>query len=96
MVGTPGVITRTVESLQFQVRKLAEYLQRDSFFGRRTIRNISVSTTAVQVSHALGYEPSGYIVIRKNANVTVYNGAINRDTITLQASGSAVIDILVW
>lgn len=96
MVATPGITTRTIESLQFQARRLAEFLQRDSWLRRKTIEGISVSTTATQVSHGLGYKPEGYLVISKSANVTVYNGPITKETITLQASGNAVVSIIVW
>jgi hypothetical protein len=96
MVAIPGVVSKAIEHLNFQVRKLSESLQRDSFLRRRTVSDISVSTTAVDVSHGLSYEPEGYVVIRKSANVVVYDTAITNRKITLVASGTATISILVW
>ena len=92
----PGIIDKTLELLPFQVRQFIEALQRDNFLRRRLIQDIAVSTAAVSVRHGLGYVPEGYIVVRKNANVTVYNGTIDKNQISITASGSATISILVW
>jgi hypothetical protein len=96
MVAIPGIVDKTIGQLSFQVRRLAEYFQRDNWFRRQVIEDIAVSTTAVTISHRLGYVPEGYLVTKKNANVTVYNGDIDQNTITLQASGNATISILIW
>jgi len=96
MVEIPGIVEKTMGQLSFQVRRLSEYFQRDNWFRRRVIEDISVSTTAVSLSHRLGYQPEGFLVTKNNANVTVYNGTIDDKTITLQASGNATISIIVW
>ena len=96
MVAIPAIVQRSIDQLQFQVRRLSDSLQRDNWFRRRRIDNIVVSATPTSVRHALGYEPEGFVVIRKNANVTVYNGTIDASQIVLTASGSATISIVVW
>ena len=97
MVGQiPGILQKTIEQLQFQVRRLGESLQRDPFLRRRVITDISVGTSAVDVSHGLSYTPEGYVVIRNSANAVVYDTAITNQKITLVASASAVITIMIW
>lgn len=96
MVNIPGIIDKGIEQLQFQVRRTSEFLQRDNFLRRRRIDGIAVSGTAVNVRHALGYEPEGYSIIRKSANVNVWDTAITNEQITLVASGAATISIIVW
>jgi hypothetical protein len=96
MVGTPAVVQKTIDQLQFQVRKLSDYLQRDNWFRRRLLTGISVSTSAVTVSHRLGYVPEGYLVVRSSAGVTVYDTALTSESLTLVASGTATISLIVW
>jgi len=96
MVVVPGILDKTIEQLQFQTRRLSDFLQRDNFLRRRLIDDIDVGTTAVAVRHGLKYQPEGYLVIRRSAGETVYDTAITNEQITLVATGSATISIIVW
>jgi len=96
MVEVPGILDKAITQLQFQVRRLSEFLQRDNFLRRRLITGISVSTTPAAIRHGLKYEPEGYVVIRKSAAVTIHDTAITNEQITLVSSGDAEISIIVW
>ena len=96
MVAIPAIVKRSIDEVQFQVRKVSDFLQRDNFLRRRRIDGVSLGTSATSVRHALGYEPEGYIIIRKSASAIIYDTAINSEEITLIASASCTVSILVW
>ena|SRR5690349_4774743 len=61
------------------------------------IDDIDVDTTAVSVNHKLGRKWVGWMVVRSDAAVSVFNSAApDETTLELTASGPATISVWVY
>lgn len=64
------------------------------------VKNVSISTSDTTVSHGLGKAITGWVVVRKNANIVVYESSTTNSaptaSIILKASGSGTISVLFF
>jgi hypothetical protein len=64
------------------------------------VQNISISTSDSVINHGLNKQYTGWLVIRNNANIVVYESATVNATptasIILKASGSGTISLLFF
>lgn len=71
-------------------------LQFEEFAGQR-IDSLTLTTTALQISHGLGRCPKGWRIVDKTAAGDVYRTAWDERTISLRvASGTLVVDLYIW
>lgn len=56
------------------------------------------ANSTVAVSHGLNATPNGYIVVKANAGITVFDGsnANNATTLYVQATGAGTVGLLVF
>ena len=59
------------------------------------IKDQRINTT-LSLDHKLNRQALGYIITKKSANATVWNGDIDNKTIELTSSGDVTIDIWVF
>jgi hypothetical protein len=63
------------------------------------IENITIGTSVTTIPHSLGREPIGWVIVRQDANATVWepSQAIQPTTlINLQASNAVTVSILLF
>jgi len=70
-------------------------LSRDKLLNRQTIVATVASGNNV-ITHSLGYEPSGYIIVSKSAALSDYLVSKSPTQITINASASATITLEVF
>lgn len=91
-------LARILLSIQDAVDDALRSLQRPIVDGVY-LRDVAVSTSAVNVPHGLGRRWNGYIVTRRSASVGVYDGSGTSEPmreINLVATGSATVDLWVF
>lgn len=63
------------------------------------VRDVAIGTSSTEIAHGLGYMPTGYIVVKRSANATVYDGAAHSTPsmfINLTASSAVTVTLLVF
>lgn len=88
-----------LSSLTNAVADYAQQLTKNPLLDYALIKQVKVSTTAVDIPHSLGRQWLGWVVTRKNADINVYETATQKPGekyITLTASGSGTIDIYLF
>jgi hypothetical protein len=60
------------------------------------LKDVEVVSGNNVVSHKLGRTMFGYLVIRKSANIDIYDIEVSKTTLTLNCSGAATISVLVF
>lgn len=70
----------------------------DNIDANSVTASFSAAATDVQVAHGLNRGPIGYIVIRRSAAITIYDGsaAWTTDNIYIRSSGAGNITLLVF
>jgi len=56
----------------------------------------SITTAGIEIEHGLGYRPQHVEVTYKDADVNVWVTAMTSTTVTLDASGTATINVEIW
>lgn len=66
--------------------------------GANQLTEVALGATAVDVAHGLGRAWTNYLVTSQNANATVWTPSNANPTqfVTLQASGTVTVNLLVW
>ncbi len=84
--------------IQQNVSNFVDQLKSNPILDGRILKDIAVSTTATEFAHGLGRAPVGYITIKADANVTIYDttSTTPKSTIKLTASGSATISLWIF
>ena len=82
--------------LQSSVIDFSSQLTRVPFLDGNLIEGVSVSTTALEVSHGLGRTPVGYFIVKASAGVTVFDSATTTPKATIKLTGSATSTINIW
>ena len=87
----------------FDTRKLqentAEYLNQitgNPILAGRLLKDVSVSTTAAEIAHGLDREPLGYLIVKADVQVTVFDTASITPKVTIKLTGSATATINLW
>lgn len=62
----------------------------------RLVQNVTIGTSATQVSHGLGRKPVGWFVVDNTVSCDLYRTAWDDRTITLTSSASVTISIWVF
>lgn len=74
----------------------ADQFRQVSLVDGRLVENFEITTSGVSVEHKLGREPKGWIVVRKTADVRVWETDKSSTNLDLDASGTATISIWVF
>jgi hypothetical protein len=60
------------------------------------LKNQVLGGTAKRLVHGLGRLPNGWILARQNTNTTVWETAVDADSITLQAGATCTVGVWVF
>ena len=88
-----------VQSVQMafdSVEKSLAGLVQSSIVTGTLLRDIDLTTTAKRIEHKLGRAPLGYIIVRQNANSTVFEQSETRKDIFLNLQASAAVTVSLW
>ena len=68
------------------------------FLDGNLITDVDLTTSASNITHRLGREAKGYIVVKRNANAVVYDNESSKTNKTsfLKLIASASVTIIVW
>lgn len=92
----PDKLEQTVERLADSVSKSLDSIVKSEIIAGDILENIELSTTPTRVSHKLGRKPLGFIVIRINANATVYESLEPRQDLFLNLTATADVTVSLW
>jgi hypothetical protein len=70
----------------------------DNFNGKTLTLTFSASATDTALTHGLGRVPTGYIILKRSASMTVYDGsaAWTSQLMYLRASATGSVTVLVF
>jgi hypothetical protein len=90
--------TEEVAKLQERLQEFFVPLTTSAIIDGILLRNIVLSTSVTQVEHRLNRVAQGWIVVRKNANVDVWQPSANLPNVfvELQATGNVTVDLWVF
>ena len=83
-------------ALQQNLLEFSRQLTRVPLLGGNLIKDVSVSTTAIELAHGLGREPVGYIVIKSSAGVTLFDSTSLTPKVTIKLTASASATCNIW
>jgi len=84
------------ETIQKNTDTFLIQLKSFPMFKGNLLKDIELSATALNVPHRLGRTPEGYLITKKNANATVWNGEMDQSIISLTASGNVTVDLWIY
>ena len=91
---------QNLETTQSNSESLWNDIRNHPLLKGRLIENIEITTASLNVEHKLNRKPRGYIVVKKNANINIFDNALSdslaKKFINLDASGSGTITIWVF
>jgi hypothetical protein len=84
--------------IQYNIAKAYDTLGEVPLNAGRLIENVALSSTAVSIEHKLGREFRGWIIVRTNANQTVWESTqlAPKTLLKLVASGSVTVSLFVF
>lgn len=91
---------RVVNQIQDNLQDVLNDLVKTQILNNLIIKNVELASGTNTVNHKLGRKPQGYIIIRKDSNVSIWDNQTTNTTIErtleLQSSGTCNVDILVF
>lgn len=88
---------KDISRLQDALSKVFNAIQKKQILDGRLIENIEISTgTVKEVAHGLQSNPRGWIVVKKNAEATIWETASTLAGRTLSLNASANVTISLW
>lgn len=93
---TDDDIKGSVQRLGDALAKGLQGLPSISILNGTQLDGIQLSTSPLRVSHKLGRQPLGYIVVKRNANATVYDADDSQPTLFLNLTASASVTVSLW
>lgn len=82
--------------IQDAIRQAYDFLTADPFAKRQTIDVAVTVAGTVEVPHALGRVPTGWVVVDRNSAATVYRSAWSATSISLVFSGAQSARVIVF
>lgn len=93
---------KTIQDLEFLLAKLqsniVDFLNQltSNPFLVGTIIDIDILTTDTTLNHGLGVEPTGWIILDKNANANIWKVSQDKNQIILKSSLNATCKVWVF
>ena len=87
---------RELNRVQDQILAALNPVVRSTLLNYNEVKNIAITTAGLAIEHGLGRQPLGWVVTDIDANATVWKTAWDERFLTLDASGTANISILVY
>lgn len=89
---------RDLDKVQDSLSRIFNSIQTKEILDGRLIQDVSIVSGANEINHGLGKPIRGWIVVRKNANQTVYDSVSSTpdSTFILNASGTVTISLWVF
>jgi len=92
-----GIEDETVSKFQENVSSVFEEIGNKAILNGNLLKNIALTTGANEVSHKLGRDLQGYIIVRKRANSIIWDSQdsnkLKNLTLILNCSADVVVDI---
>lgn len=85
-----------IEALQQQLEQVLNPIVRVAMLSGVQLTDVAVTTAGVQLEHGLGRQPLGWFITDLDTGVHVWRTAWDKFTLTLDASGSATINLWVY
>lgn len=60
------------------------------------VNDVELTTSPATVSHTLGRQPQGWLLVGQNADARVWSTARDRNILTLQASAACTVSLWVY
>lgn len=89
-------IGNDVDRVSDAITPVLRFLIRGLLVESRLIEDVPLTTATKEVLHGLGRVPNGYFVVRSNAAATVRDTAMDATKITLAASATVTVSLLVF
>jgi hypothetical protein len=83
-------------SLQNAVEQVLNPIAKTIILDGVLIKDLSITTSGLEIEHGLGREPQGFFVADSTADVRVWRVSWDSRIINLDASGSSVISVWVF
>ena len=92
---------RVVNQIQDNIQDVLNDLVKTQILNNIIIKDINLTSGTLNViNHKLGRNPLGYVIIKKNANSTIWdeqqNSTTSDRTVKLRCSANCIVDILIF
>lgn len=91
----PEQLQRTINTVQQNVQDAFIKIEKNTVLDNVVHKDIVINT-ATTIDHKLGRVPVGYLILQKNANANIWNGAISENQIALNSSAAVTVTILIF
>lgn len=81
---------------QDNITDYTEQFSQIKFLKGNLIEDVTIATSATNIEHKLGVKPMGYLIVKQNANATIYNIESSTDDKFLSLQASASVKISIW
>ena len=91
-----AIVDRNLASAAVEISKVAGSIPT---LGGRRIDGVAIGTSDTRVNHLLGYPASGYLVVKRSAGQTVFDGTTSSDPksyFNLKATAAVVVSLVVF
>lgn len=88
---------REINQLQENVEQVTSPIISKQIVDGILIRDISLTTGSIDIiSHKLARKPVGYIIVKRSANSTIWDTAMNTSSMELNCSANVTVSIWVF
>lgn len=91
----PNQLQRTINTIQQNVEDEFDSIENKGLLSNVIYDNVTINTSN-NLMHKLGRVPAGYLIIKKNANVNIWDAGITDTQLTLVSSGAVQVSVLVF
>lgn len=85
-----------VERLQDTIENVFNGITNSPILSGQLVESVDLDTTAIRVEHKLGRAALGYIIVRQNADATVYEETDTRPDLFLKLKSSSPVKVSLW
>lgn len=88
-----------LSKVQDSVVEVLNDLSRQQLLNYVIIQDLTVSTSVTSVSHTLGRVPTGFMIVKSNADLRVWEPSTSvapKQLINIQANASGIVSLLIF
>jgi len=87
---------QSTTGLSAQVKKMFDFVQKSIFLNYQIIKDAEVTLAGKKITHAIGREPNGYLIVRRSHGYAPYDTEITDKYILLKASVTMTVTLIVF
>jgi len=89
---------RNISQLQSNVDQAVSDVIKAPILNGRLVDDVKLTSAPTRIEHKLGRKPSGYIIVKRNADAQVYDSLANEEspTLFLPLISSADVTVSIW